>query len=81
MSVNYQIGNNTIDDVEVTVDADELQVFLDGELFETFELEDGQRIVPIVFDVTNMAPGVHEIRFDLYLNGVLLSSDPSIIVV
>ncbi len=81
MSVNYQIGNNTIDDVEVTVDADELQVFLDGELFETFTLEEGQRTVPIVFDVTNMAPGVHQVRFDLYLNGVLLSSDESIIVV
>ena len=81
MGVDYQIGNNTIDDVEVTVEADELQVFLDGELFEIFELADGQRIVPIVFDVTNFAPGVHQLRFDLYLDGVLLSSDQSVIVV
>jgi len=41
MSVIYEIGNHTIDDVEVTLEnADELQVFLDGEPFETFELEE-----------------------------------------
>lgn len=81
MSVNYQIGNNQIDGVDVTVDADELQVFLDGELHEIFELEEDQRLVPIVFDVTNLASGIHNVRFDLYLDGVLLSSDETIIFV
>ena len=81
MSVNYEIGNNQIDGVDVTVDADELQVFLDGELYEVFELTEDQRLVPIVFDVTDMTPGIHDIRFDLYLDGTLLSSDPSVLFV
>ena len=81
LSVNYAIGNNTIDDIQVTVEADSLEVFLDGELFEIFELEEGQRIVPIVFDVTNLTSGPHPLRFDLYNDGVLISSDPSVILV
>ena len=79
--MNYAIGTNTIDDVVVTVEADSLEVFLDGELFEVFELEEGQRNVAITFDVTNLAAGPHPIQFDLYKDGVLLSSDPSVIIV
>lgn len=81
LTVNYAIGTNTIDDVVVTVEADSLEVFLDGELFEVFELDEGQRNVAITFDVTNLAAGPHPIQFDLYKDGVLLSSDPSVIIV
>lgn len=81
LTVNYQIGTNEIDGVIVTVDADELHVFLDGELHQTIELTSDQRAVPVVFDVTNLAPGAHEVRFDLYLNDSLLSSDTTAIVV
>lgn len=77
---NYEISTNIIDGLEATVDADELQVFLDGELYQTIDLE-GERLVPVVFDVTDMAPGVYPVRFDLYLNGTLLSSDESAVIV
>lgn len=80
LTFTYQIGTNTIDDVEVTVDADELQVFLDGELYQTIDLA-GERLVPVVFDVTDLAAGVHPVRFDLYLEGTLLSTDQSAIIV
>lgn len=80
LTLNYQIGNNVIDGVEVTVSADELQVFLDGELHETIFLGDN-RLVPVVFDVTDLEPGVHRVQFDLYLDGTKLSSDETALIV
>lgn len=80
LTFTYEIGTNTVDDIEVTVEANELQVFLDGELDQTIDLSE-DRLVPVVFDVTDLAAGVHPVRFDLYLDGVLLSSDQSAIIV
>ena len=80
LTINYEIGTNVIDGVAVTVEADELQVFLDGELHQTIELDD-ERLVPVVFDVTGLAPGIHKVQFDLYLDGKKLSSDQSALVV
>jgi HD-GYP domain-containing protein (c-di-GMP phosphodiesterase class II) len=80
MTVNYAIGNNEYDGIVVTVDADMLEVFVDGELDQTLTIKDGQRALPITFDVTDLAPGVHVIRFDLYLDGERLSSDVTGIV-
>lgn len=81
MSVSYVIGENEYDGVAVTVDADRLEVFVDGEPTQTLELEPGQREVIVVLDVTDYAPGVHTIDFDLYLAEKKLSSDQVAIVV
>jgi len=81
MSIVYVIGENEYDGVAVTVDADVLEVFVDGELNQTIELEDGQREVIVVLDVTDYSPGVHTVGFDLYLDGERLSTDQVAIVV
>lgn len=81
MSITYVIGENEYDGVSVTVDADVLDVFVDGELDQTIELDAGQREVIVVLDVTDYAPGVHTVGFDLYLEGEKLSSDQVAIVV
>ena len=75
------IGENEYDGVSVTVDADVLDVFVDDELDQTIELDAGQREVIVVLDVTDYAPGVHTVGFDLYLEGEKLSSDQVAIVV
>ncbi len=80
LTINYEISTNTVDGVQVTVEADELQVFLDGELYQTIELGE-ERTVPVVFDVTNLEAGVHKVQFDLYLDGTKISSDQSALVV
>lgn len=81
MNITYMIGENEYDGVAVTVDADTLEVFVDGEPNQTIELDDGQREVVVVLDVTDYAPGVHTVGFDLYLEGEKLSSDQVAIVV
>jgi hypothetical protein len=81
MSLNYRIGDNHYDGVAVTVDADRVDVFLDGELNQTIDIEIGTRDVIVVLDVTDLAPGVHTVQFDLFLADEQLSSDQISIVV
>jgi len=76
VTVIYQIGTNEIDGVVVELSAvDTLEVFFNGELHQVVEVEPGQVDVPLVFDVTELAPGVYPVRFDLFSDGVLISSD------
>lgn len=80
LTVSYQIGTNEIDGVIVELEAaDTLEVFLNGDLHQTIEIEPGVRTVSIVFDVTDLAPGPHPVRFDLYSQGTLISQDHSAI--
>ena len=72
---SYQITSNFIDGVEVSVTADELVVYFDGEQHSVHELAPGQQTVPVVFDVTGLPEQNHVLRFDLFENGVLVSSD------
>ncbi len=81
MSLIYQIGENEYDGVAVTVDADELEVYVDDELTETIVLEPDQREAIVVLDVTDYTDGVHTVGFDLFLNGTKISSDQIAIVV
>ena len=81
MSLNYRIGDNHYDGVAVTVDADRVDGFLDGELNQTIDIEVGTRDVIVVLDVTDLAPGVHTVQFDLFLADEQLSSDQISIVV
>ncbi len=75
LTVTYQITSNFIDGVEVSVTADELVVYFDGEQHSVHELAPGQQTVPVVFDVTGLPEQNHVLRFDLFENGVLVSSD------
>lgn len=76
VTVIYQIGTNEIDGVVVELSAvDTLEVFFNEELHQVVEIEPGQVDVPLVFDVTELAPGVYPVRFDLFSDGVLISSD------
>lgn len=81
MNVTYVIGENEYDGIAVTVDADQLEVYVDNELDQTILLELGQRQAIVVLDVTDYADGVHTVGFDLFLNGVKISSDQIAIVV
>ncbi len=81
MNLTYVIGENEYDGVAVTVDADELEVFVDGELDQSLTLEPGQREVIVILDVTDYRPGVHTVGFDLFLNGEKISTDQIAIVV
>ena len=58
-----------------------LEVFFNGELVEAIEIEPGQVAVPVTFDITELAPGVYPVRFDLYSEGVLISSDDTAVPV
>ena len=80
LSVIYEIGNIEIDGLDATVEADTLEVLLDGEPNQTIELDEGQRSVTVVFDITDLAPGPHPVQFDIFLEGVLLSSDQTVIL-
>ena len=81
MSLTYEIGSNQIDGVEVQLgQVDMLEVFIEGELDQTIELTEDQRIVSIVLDVTDRAEGIHPVRFDLYQDEVLISSDETVVI-
>lgn len=81
MSLNYVIGENEYDGVAVTVDADALDVYVDGEFDQTIQIDLGQRQVAVVLDVTDYAPGVHTVGFELFLNGEQISLDEIAIVI
>ncbi len=81
MNLTYVIGENEYDGVAVTVDADQLEVYVDDELDQTITLELGQRQAIVILDVTDYADGVHTVGFDLFLNGDKISSDQIAIVV
>ncbi len=81
LTVVYEIGSNQIDGLDVELTAvDSLEVFFDGELNQTIEVAEGERIISIVFDVTDIASGVHPVRFDLYSEGTLISSDETVVI-
>ena len=81
VSLTYEIGSNQIDGVEVQLgQVDMLEVFIEGELDQTIELTEDQRIVSIVLDVTDRAEGIHPVRFDLYQDEVLISSDETVVI-
>lgn len=73
-TLNYNVGSNIVDGVEVSIDVDELKVFLNDEPHEVFEL-DSERMMSVVFDITDLEPGPHRVRFELYREGQLLSVD------
>lgn len=81
MNLVYAIGENEYDGVAVTVEADQLEVYVDTELTQTIALEPGQREAIITLDVTDYTAGVHTVGFDLFLNGEKISSDQIAIVV
>jgi hypothetical protein len=81
MSLTYVIGENNYDGISATVDADSLDVYVDGEFDQTIDIEVGRRQVAVVLDVTDYESGVHFVRFDLFLNGEQQSSDKIAIVV
>ena len=82
VTVIYEIGTNEIDGVTVELsNVDMLEVFFNGELVEAIEIEPGQVAVPVTFDITELAPGVYPVRFDLYSEGVLISSDDTAVPV
>lgn len=75
LSLGYNIKTIELDGIETTVDADTLELFFDDELNQTIDLEPGQRSVTVVVDVTDVPAGVHLVRFDLYDNGELVSTE------
>ena len=81
MNLTYVIGENHYDGVSATVEGDQLDVYVDGELKQTIDLEVGEREVIVILDVTDHTPGVHTVSFDLFLDGDTISSDQIAIVV
>ena len=82
VALTYQIGTNEVDGVTVELpNVDTLEVFFADELNQTIEIEPGQRAVPLVFDVTDLEPGSYPVRFDLYSNGELVSTDDAAVPV
>ena len=61
--------------METTVEADTLELYLDDELDQTIDLDPGQRSITVVLDVTDVPAGVHMVRFDLYDDGELVSTE------
>jgi hypothetical protein len=79
MNLGYMIKTIDQEGVDSTVDADILEVWLDDELNQTIEL-DGERGVTVVLDVTDLATGLHTVRFDLYDRGTLVSTETTPII-
>ena len=79
MNLGYMIKTIDQEGVDSTVDADLLEVWLDDELNQTIELN-GERGVTVVLDVTDLAAGVHTVRFDLYDRGNLVSTETTPII-
>lgn len=75
LSLGYNIPTVERDGVETTIVADTLEVFFDDGPNQTIELEPGQESVTVVLDVTEVEPGVHLVRFDLYDAGELVSTE------
>ncbi|MBT8242069.1 MAG: HD-GYP domain-containing protein [Acidimicrobiales bacterium] len=75
LSIAYQIKTIEVDGIETTVSADTLQVFVDNIPNHVIALEDGQRALSVIIDATDLAPGAHNVRFDLFDNGELVSSE------
>lgn len=79
ITLNYAISTNLVDGLEATVDADQLIVFVDDVEASSHPLAPGQRLVPVVFNLTELGVGQHIVRFELFNNGVLVSTDETII--
>jgi len=75
LSLSYNIKTIEQDGVETTVEADTLELYLDDELDQTIDLDPGQRSITVVLDVTDVPAGVHMVRFDLYDDGELVSTE------
>ena len=79
ITLNYAIGTNEIDGLDATVEADELVVFVDDVETSSHPLGPGQRLVPVVFNLTQLGDGPHIVRFELFNEGELVSVDETIV--
>lgn len=75
LSISYQIRTIVVDGIETTVSGDTLQVFVDNIPNHVIALEEDQRALSVIIDATDLAPGAHNVRFDLFDNGELVSSE------
>lgn len=75
MSLSYSINPIVQDGLEAMVEADRLEVFLDDEPNRTWPLEEDQRAVIVTLDITDLAPGLHLVRFDLFDADEIVSTE------
>ena len=82
LNLTYEIVSSQIDGVDVEVsDADRIDIYLNGELNQSIELQEDQLLVLVTFDVTDLASGPHPVRFELFSGDELLSTDETAIIV
>lgn len=74
-SLNYRIGSVIQDGILSTVAADRLDVFINDVPNQSLNVAAGQRLVTVLLDITDLSPGLHIVRFDLYNGTKLVSSE------
>ncbi|MGI9604709.1 MAG: HD-GYP domain-containing protein [Acidimicrobiales bacterium] len=80
VDLTYTIGTGLVDGIVTRVDAARLDVFVDDELDQTIDITDETTLV-VTIDATDLEPGVHAVRFELFdTDGDLVSTEVAPIV-